>query len=130
MSNLITILRKVGGIYTVMTYQKVAHSFYKTFLKIFVKFTEKDPCQSLFFEKLCNFRRRLWHEYFPFEFWNILKTFFFFLQNASGQCFCSLKNLSKSMQNLPLECWYNNLKTCAKKFVLVEFQTCIKNWPF
>ena len=108
------------------------HSFYKTFLKNFVKFTEKDLCQSLFFKTFCNFKRRLWHKCFP------LNSKIFQKQNfckmLSGHCFCSLKNhseiLEKSLQNLPLECCYNNLKTPAKKFVLVKFQTCIRNWPF
>ena len=48
----------------------------------------------------------------------------------SGHCFCSLKSQPGSIQNLPLECWFNNLKTPGKKFILVKFQTCIKNWPF
>ena len=32
------------------------HNFYKTFLKNFVKFTEKYLCQSLFFKTFCNFK--------------------------------------------------------------------------
>ena len=56
------------------------------------------------------------------------------LQNALGHCFCSLKNhseiLEKSLQNLPLECCYINLKAPAKKLVLVRFQTCVGNSPF
>ena len=40
------------------------HSFDKTFLKNFVKLTEKDLCQSLFFKIFCNFKRRLWHKCF------------------------------------------------------------------
>ena len=39
------------------------HSFYKTFFN-FVKFTEKDLCQSLFFKIFCNFKRRLCHKCF------------------------------------------------------------------
>ena len=35
-----------------------------------------------------------------------------------GHCSCSLKNHSESIQNLPLELCYHNLKTPAKKFVL------------
>ena len=97
------------------------HSFCKIFLKNFVKFTENDLCQSLFFKTFCNFKRRLWHKCFP------LNSKIFQKQNfckmLSGHCFCSLKNhseiLEKSLQNLPLECCYNNLKTPAKKFVLV-----------
>ena len=104
------------------------HSFYKTFLKNFVKFTEKDLCQSLFFKTFCNFKRRLAQLFF-FESWHFLKTNFF-CEMPSDHCFCSLKNHSESIQNLPLECCYNNLKTPAKKFVLVKFQTCIGNWPF
>ena len=56
------------------------HSFYKTFLKNFVKFTETDLCQSLFFKTFCNFKRRLAQLFF---FW--ILTFFknkFFLRNA------------------------------------------------
>ena len=104
------------------------HSFYKTFLKNFVKFTEKDLCQSLFFKTFCNFKRRLWHKCFPLNS-EIFKKHCF-CKMPSGHCFCSLKNHSESIQNLPLECCYNNLKTPAKKFVLVKFQTCIGNWPF
>ena len=52
------------------------NSFYKTFLKNFVKFTEKDLCQSLFFKTFCNFKRGLAH-FFSFEFWTFLKTHFF-----------------------------------------------------
>ena len=52
------------------------HSFYKTFLKNFVKFTQKDLCQSLFFKTFCNFKKAL-AEVFPFEFWNLKKIFFF-----------------------------------------------------
>ena len=35
------------------------NSFYRTFLKNFAKFTEKDLCQSLFYKTFCNFKRRL-----------------------------------------------------------------------
>ena len=52
------------------------NSFYKTFLKNFVKFTKKDLCQSLFFKTFCNFKRGLAHV-FSFEFWTFLKTHFF-----------------------------------------------------
>ena len=97
------------------------HSFYKKFLKNFVKFTEKDLCQTLFSETFSNFKRRLWHKCFK----NI-----FFWKMPSGHSFFSLKNHSESIQNLPLECWHNNLKTHAEKFVLVKFQTCIRNWLF
>ena len=87
------------------------HSFSKTFLKSFVKFTEKDLCQSLFFKIFCNFKSRLWHRYFPLNS-EIFKNNFFF-KLPPGHCFCSLKSHSGSIQNLPLECWYNNLKTPA-----------------
>ena len=39
--------------------------FHKTFLKNFVKFTEKNLCQSLFFKTFCHFKRRHWHKCFP-----------------------------------------------------------------
>ena len=52
------------------------HSFYKTFLKNFVKFTEKDLCQSLFFKTFCNFKRRLWHKCFPLNSEIFQKDFF------------------------------------------------------
>ena len=48
-----------------------------------------------------------------------------FRKTRSCDCFCSLKNYFRSMQYLPLECSCNNLKTQAKKFVSVRFQTCI-----
>ena len=47
------------------------YSFYKTFLKNFVKFTEKDLCQRLFFKTFSKFKRRLWHIVFLW----ILKSF-------------------------------------------------------
>ena len=41
------------------------YSFDKTFLKIFLKLTEKDLCQSLFLKIFYNLKRRLWHKCFP-----------------------------------------------------------------
>ena len=55
-------------------------SLYKKFLKTFVKFTEKDMHQSLFFRAFCNFKRKLWHKCFPLNSDFFKKTFF--LQNA------------------------------------------------
>ena len=104
------------------------NSFYRTFLKNFAKFTEKDLCQSLFFKTFCNFKRRLWHKCFPLNSEIFKNTFF--CKMPLGHCFRSFINHSGSIQNLPLEYWYNNLKTPAKKFVLVKFQTCIGNWLF
>ena len=52
-------------------------SFYKKFLKNFVKFTEKDMHQNLFFRTFCNFKRRLWHKCFPLISDFFKKTFFF-----------------------------------------------------
>ena len=46
----------------------------------FVKFTEKDLCQSLFFKTLRNFKRRRWHKCFPLISAIFLKHIF--LQNA------------------------------------------------
>ena len=57
------------------------HSFYKTFLKNFVKFTEKDLCQSLFFKTFCNFKRRLAQLFFFFWILAFFKNKFF-LRNA------------------------------------------------
>ena len=104
------------------------HSFYKTFLKNFVKFTEKDLCQSLFLKHPAPLKEYSGTSVFLW----ILKSCknLFFCKMPSGHCFCSLKDYSESIQNLPLEYWYNNLKTRAEKFVLVKFQTCIRNWPF
>ena len=106
----------------------IKHSFHKTFLKNYVKFTGKDLCQSLIFKTSCNFKEDSGTNVF---FW-ILKSFknIFFCKMPSGHCFCSLRDYSESMQNLPLEYWYNSLKTCAEKFVLVKFQTCTRNWAF
>ena len=98
--------------------------------KSFVKFTEKNLGQSLFF----NYSATLKEDSGTSAFLWILKFFknTFFCQIPSGYCFCSLKNhseiLEKSLQNLTLECCCNNLKTPAKKFVLVN--TCIGNWLF
>ena len=43
------------------------NSFYKTYLKNFAKFTEKELCQSLFLKTFCKFRRRFWHKCCPFN---------------------------------------------------------------
>ena len=59
------------------------YSFYKTFLKNFVKFTEKDLCQSFFFKTFCNFKRRLWHIVFLWILKSFKKIFF-------TKCFRSL----------------------------------------
>ena len=56
------------------------HSFYKTFLKNFVKFTEKDLCQSLLFKTFFNFKRRFWRKCFPLNSETFLKHIF--LRNA------------------------------------------------
>ena len=56
------------------------NSFYKTFLKNFVKFTEKDLCQSLLFKTFFNFKRRFWLKCFPLNSETFLKHIF--LRNA------------------------------------------------
>ena len=50
------------------------NNFYKTFLKNFVKYTEKDLCQSLLFKTFCNFKRRFWHKCFPLNAFSSLLT--------------------------------------------------------
>ena len=56
----------------------------KGVLKNFTKFTGKDLCQSLFSDKVaefraqtCNFIKRLWHRCFPVNFAKFFKNFFF-----------------------------------------------------
>ena len=108
------------------------HSFYKTFLKNFVKFTEKDLCRVSFLKYSATLKEKSGTSVFLW----VLKFFkdTFFCKMPSGHCFCSLKNhseiLEKSIQNLPLEYCYNNLKKSANKFVLVKFQTYIGNRSF
>ena len=89
-------------------------------LKNFVKFTEKDLCQSLFLKHPAPLKEYSGTSVFLW----ILKSCknLFFCKMPSGHCFCSLKDYSESIQNLPLEYWYNNLKTRAEKFVLVKVQ--------
>ena len=63
----------------------------KRVLRNFAKFTGKNLCQSLFFNKLqasvCNFieKRDCWHRYFPVNFVKFLRTPF--LQNTPGRLF-------------------------------------------
>ena len=104
------------------------HSFYKAFLKNFCVIYRERPVPESLFQNILQLHKKTLAQVVSFEFWNFLKTYF--CKTPSGHCFCSLKNHSGSMQNLPLECWYNNSKTSVKKFVLVKFQTCIRNWPF
>ena len=66
------------------------HSFYKTFLKNFVKFTEKTCVRVSFLKTFSNFKKTL-AQVFSFEFWNFLKIKYF-CKMTSGHCFCSLKN--------------------------------------
>ena len=53
----------------------------KVILRSFAKFTGKQLCQSLFFNKVAGLR----HIYFPVNFAKFLRTLF--LQNTSGGCF-------------------------------------------
>ena len=60
----------------------------KDFLTNFTKFTGKDLCQGLFFNKVAGLRpatllkKRLWHRCFPANFAKFTRTPF--LQNTSG----------------------------------------------
>ena len=55
------------------------------------KFTGKDLCQSLFFNKVAGLRpgsllkRRLWHRSFPVNFATFLRTLFY--RTPPGDCF-------------------------------------------
>ena len=66
----------------------------KGVLRNLAKFTGKHLCQSLFFNKVGDFRpatllkKRLWHRCFPVNFAKFLRTTF--LQNTSGRLFLSL----------------------------------------
>ena len=55
----------------------------KGFLKNFVKFTEKNLCQSLSFNKVGGLRPATLHRRFPVNFTKFSRTSF--LQNTSGQ---------------------------------------------
>ena len=61
----------------------------KGVLRNITKFTGKDLCQRLFFNKVAGLRpatlleKSLWHRCFPVNFVKFLRTFF--LQNTSGQ---------------------------------------------
>ena len=83
------------------------HSFYKRFLKNFVKFTEKDLCQSLFFKTFSNFKRRLWHKCFKS---------IFFLKNAVRSLFLllekSLRKYTKPTTRMLLQ--YTCKNTCKE----------------
>ena len=70
------------------------NSFYKIFLKNFVKFTKKDLFQSLFFLNIQQLWKKTLTQVFLFEFWNFLKTIF--LQNAFRSL---LLLLEKSLRN-------------------------------
>ena len=63
----------------------------KDVLRNFAKFTGKNLCQNLFFNKVASLspatllKKRLWHRCFPVNFAKLLKRLF--LQNTSGGCF-------------------------------------------
>ena len=65
----------------------------KSVFRNFAKFTWKNLCQGLFFNKVAGLRistllkKRLWHRYFHVDFAKSLRTNFF-LQNTSGGWFC------------------------------------------
>ena len=65
----------------------------KDFLRNFTIFRRKHLCYSLFFNEIAGLRpaillkERLWHKCFPVNFAKFLRTPF--LQNTSGNCFCS-----------------------------------------
>ena len=77
------------------------HSFYKTFLKNFMKFTEKDLWQVSFLKHSATLKENSGTSVFLW----ILKFFknTFFCKMPLGHCFHSFKNHSGSIQNLPLE---------------------------
>ena len=72
--------------------QAVTRGVRKDVLRNFAKFTGKQLCQSLFFNKVPGLRpatllkKRRWHMCFPVNFAKFLRTPF--LKNASGCCFC------------------------------------------
>ena len=77
------------------------NSFYKTFLKNFMKFTEKDLWQVSFLKHSATLKENSGTSVFLW----ILKFFknTFFCKMPLGHCFHSFKNHSGSIQNLPLE---------------------------
>ena len=107
------------------------NNFYKKFIKNLWNLQRKTCARAFFLKHFPTLKEDL-AQAFSFEFWNFKNTFF--CKMPSGHCFCSLKNhseiLEKSIQNLPLEYCYNNLKKSANKFVLVKFQTYIGNRSF
>ena len=79
---------------------------------------------SVSFQRYFDFiRKEALAQMSSFELWFFLEKSPF-LQNTFG----SLKNYSGSIQNLPLECWYNSWKTARNEFIIVKFQTLINNW--
>ena len=104
------------------------HSFYKTFLKNFVKFTEKEQCQSLFLKHSATLKEDSGTSAFLWILKSFKNIFFFFFAKCLQVTASAPWKTPQSIQNLPQECWYNNLETCAEKFVLVKFQSCIGNW--
>ena len=68
----------------------------KGVLRNLAKFTGKDLCQSLFFNKVSGLRpatllkKRLWHRYFPVNFVKFLRISF--LRNTSGRLLLVCKN--------------------------------------
>ena len=100
---------------------------YLAIVKKFAKLTKKDLCQSLFLKHPATLKEDSGASIFPWILKFLKKTF---LKNAFRWLLLLLEKLLRSIQNLPLQCWYNNLKTHAKKLVLVKFQTRIGNWLF
>ena len=70
----------------------------KVVLWNFAKFTGKQLCQSLFFNRVADltlFKKKLWHRCFPVNFAKFLQ---FFLQNTSGRLLQeNYRNISKGM---------------------------------
>ena len=80
----------------------------KGVLRNFTKFTSKNLCQSLFFNKVVGlrpatlFKKRLQHRCFPVNLVKFLRTSF--LQNTSGSCFFQFFN-----------CFSTRIKTTYKQ---------------
>ena len=92
------------------------------------KIQRKRPVQESVSKISCNFiRKETLAQVFSFKLWKIFKNSFW---QSTGRWLLLLpETFLRSTKNLPQEFWLNSLKTAAKKFILVKFQSCISNWP-
>ena len=93
------------------------------------------PVQESLFKAFCNFiRKEALAQVFSFEFWKIFRdpSFAERLQITASARWEDTQEVHKTGESF--NCYTKRttgllVKTAAKKFILIKFQTCISNWP-